>query len=256
MKTIQYYFIILTMLIINCCSTPSEMTVLNKDPIMEVIIDNSSENSDLDDSQDDIIIDSHYPFYYYEPLWFRVQDDLGNDLIKRIGSDWWLSDSNPTGDPSLDGTVNPNLYSIEYVYPFPKMSPFYYLQEEIEFINETPCVIWDEYVPIFYIFIDKDVFYMGFSAKSMKYYDGDLPPAGKIIFKLNCPSIFGDNKVYEIITYWEQLTIDGFSNSDSFKCVRIEFCGQEINFQRIPDYDTDKNDFYSHSVATIILNLK
>ena len=235
MKTIKFIFILSTMIIINSCTERN--TLVDEPPILTE--------------------GGFYPFYLYLPLWFSVQDISGNDLVKLFGSDWWLDDSNPSGDTPLDNSVNTDLYTIEYVYPVPKMNPLYYLQEEIELINGVPTIIWDDQEPHFGVFKDEETYYFTFLAMSNKKYDDEVfPPADKIIFKLSCPSIFGDNEVYEIITYWEQLIIEDVPEQDYYKCNKIEFDGKEINFQRIPINAIGKNDSFCYSLATLILDKK
>ena len=235
MKTIRLICMFLTVLLISSCNSHGDM--------------NENDNgTDLNDS----IIDSPYPFYEYEPLRFSVQDTFGEDLLKRIGTNWWGPDSNPA-DTSFDGSVNRDLYTLDVVYPDPRMNPYYSVDRQYETIDGIPdIIIHSEYVPLLSIIIEENCYYMCMRAQSNNY--GSILPAEKIVFKLRCPILFGDNGEYMIITYWEKLEIEGVSISDRFKCKCIEFEGKEINFQRIPEYETDER--YCHTLATIILKEK
>ena len=265
MKIKILIYLFLTMLIISSCNERGNMIVNNKEYVEDNIIspteddniedkiEDPTDDNDFKNGQEVPIDDSPWPFYDYESLSISVQDAYGNDLIKKIGSDWWRPEDNP-GPVFSVYIANSALYTLELVYPDPKMNPFYYLQEEIELINGLPRVIHTETGPLLSIFTDKyhlneDNHYLFFLFSSNKYYGEPLPPAKKIIIKLNCPILFGDNKDYEIVTYWEQWMMDGIPYL--FKCMKIEFDGEEIDFQRIPVIPTDER--YGRSYATIIL---
>ena len=46
----------------------------------------------------------------------------------------------------------------------------------------------------------------------------------KIIFKLTCPSLFGDENSHEIVTQWNESDVE-----HAMKCYRIVFDGKEIS---------------------------
>jgi hypothetical protein len=58
-------------------------------------------------------------------------------------------------------------------------------------------------------------------------------PNGRIIIKIRCPHIFGDNDLYEFITYWEP---EGKkipnSKNISHECSHIDLNGKEFSIEK------------------------
>ena len=78
--------------------------------------------------------------------------------------------------------------------------------------------------------------YVGLHFNHGKHY----PFINKVVYRLRCFYIFGDNNLHEIITYWK-------SEKEMINhiCYRIEFEGKE--------YTQINYDEYKFSVATIVL---
>ena len=74
----------------------------------------------------------------------------------------------------------------------------------------------------------------------------DCPRHKILTYKLKVDYVFGDDAVYEFITYWDVPKNYLSDNSKFAKCYRIEFDGNDI----IPETAEDESRNYS---ATIIL---
>lgn len=143
------------------------------------------------------------------------QDALGNNVSEGIGSEELRAN---------EGTIEPDLYSLDIV-----------LQNYIN--GET--------VP------GPDVYPQSSSLGTMKhdklgtclrnYFSRfrENNNVRKLIYKLRCPYVFGDEEVHELVTYWD------LSEKIYAKCYRIEFEGQEI----IPQ--TLENEYYSLGVIRL-----
>lgn len=129
---------------------------------------------------------------------FCFQDALGNNVSEGIGSEELRAN---------EGTIDPDLYSLDIV-------PQNYINGET--------------VP------GPDVYPQSSSLGTMKHdklgtclrndfsWYEKKNNVRKLTYKLQCPYIFGDEEVHELVTYWE------FSENIYAKCYRIEFEGQEI----------------------------
>ena len=106
------------------------------------------------------------------------------------------------------GRINPDLYTLEI---FPKN---YIDGEELEGPDLYPAVYIRE--------MEVKRFEMGLSFMINFYRDKKDNNVRKLIYKLKCPHIFGDEETYEFVSYWE-LTDEKYA-----KCYLIEFNGQEI----------------------------
>jgi len=72
----------------------------------------------------------------------------------------------------------------------------------------------------------------------------NCPDMKKIIYRLSCPYVFGDEKVRELATYWNVPKITKSETQFYAECYRIEFEGKEYE----PTY------IEGHYTATIVLN--
>ena len=158
-------------------------------------------------------------FYSYNLL-LSFQDTSGNDLVKGIGFDWWQpEDVIITEEEASGGTVKRNLYTLEgyIVYPEEIVVPF----------HATTDFGWPIMMPLGEIHYGKagtvfgrqvsniDYDLLAFQAVSSIFnyniigFDGfvvehpfDEPL--KIIFRLRCPYLFGDNATHDIVIWWER----------------------------------------------------
>jgi len=187
MKTLKLTVLILTMLIINSCGKDKDKNLYS-------------------------------PKRFYDCLlWIRFQDTQGNDLANGID---WSQEEN-------QAAINKNkeLYTLEIVYPEVYMDPVW-----------THYHSGGAYIPshsIGYklnISIDKNnSYYLSFHPQTSvkRSFDKELPLAEKIIYKLKCPYIFGDDSVYEIVTWWE------IEKETLAICYRLEFDGKEFPIEKL-----------------------
>ena len=166
-------------------------------------------------------------------LYLSFQDALGNDLIKK---DWiQLEDGVIRG-----GLVKSELYTLEYIFPEGVDNPWSTPSNALS-VGPPLLSLSDGRVLSIESEANPDCNYLFFLIDcSPDLYDKS---SGKIIIRLTCPSLFGDNEAHDIITWWELHPLGG-----SAICYRVEYGGKEyteiVYYKLIP---------YS-SIATIILD--
>jgi len=167
-----------------------------------------------------------FPFYQH-CLMVSFQDASGNDLVKGIGFDWSQPEGMVITEEEAGGTVKPDLYTLEIVFPEGFKNPW----------KPEPGhdVIFDKHEPALgygwgcnYNWIGTAEIcsygYLFFETGSLKSWGDDpLPFAEKITFKLSCPYIFGNDVSKDIVTYW----VCEHKNEFSAKCYRVEFDGKD-----------------------------
>ena len=191
--------------------------------------------------------DETFPFYQHL-LWISFQDATGSDLVTGIGFDYWVTNSNGLiitgGEDEPGGTVKSELFSVEYVYedgipnpwkPEPKPGVIY-----VENHPEIGLRKGKYYSKEFPMNVNYD--YLMFDTKSLR--DERFPFAEKIIIRLKCSYIFGDDEVHDIITWWKPYIYENRDSSIYGVCYRIEFGGKEFLVEI----------FENAAVATIILD--
>jgi len=137
-----------------------------------------------------------------------ILDASGNDLVKGI-------------DVVNEVIVKPDFYTLEVVseplvpnyslYPYPSLEVYIYYNH----------------------------YYLLLRTSSNRNYK----PASKLIFKLKCPHIFGDDNVHEVVTYWKA----GNKPTKSRICYLIELEGKEFTQITYEEYK-------QLSRATIVLD--
>lgn len=150
------------------------------------------------------------------------QDALGNNVSEGIGTE--EPGIEASGKSSNEGTVDPDLYSLEvvlqnYIDGETKPGPDAYPQ-----INSLGTIKHDK-----------------LGTCLINYFSRfrENNNVRKLTYKLKCPYIFGDKETHEIVTYWE------LSENIYAKCYLIEFEGQEI----IPQ--TFENQYFSLGVIKL-----
>lgn len=176
-------------------------------------------------------------------------DASGNDLLEGLVQDWDNED--------IFRMINPDLYSYEIIYPDLHNDPWYQHQR---FVREMGSkVILDEMPPpVVGLYKSESRYFLYFEALSViRYMDERYPIAEMLTFKLSCPSIFGDDKVHEIVSYWSQdptyhpeyIELMTKDDPDYFKnrpeltfCHRVVFDGKEYT-------QINVNDFYYNDLT-------
>ena len=156
---------------------------------------------------------------YQHMLWLSFQDASGNDLIE--GSEF-IS----TKDVKLHDTIPPEYYTLEYVYEKGIPNPWK--------PDHNPNAIYNVRYPRLYLAemipqlpLNHNYNYLWFDAKSVypDYF------AEKIIFRLACPYIFGDNEAHDIVTWWERYKYANGDSSIYGVCYRIEYDDKEFTVE-------------------------
>ena len=235
MKTLKFAVLLLAMLAVCSCG--------DKDDTNNTCCDNS---------------------LYQHSIWISFQDASGNDLTEGIGCNL-NGKVDENGEVSvldyetrklvkvkiddLGGWVKPELYTLEYVYEEGIPNPWK--------PEPKPYVTYHEHYPDLYLYkgLDlpkkfRDYNYLWFDTGSYRYTGfpeallygwsiEEAPFAEKIIFRLTCPYLFGDDAEHDIVTWWEPL----FGNNTI--CSRVEYDGKECLLEGGEE---------SYPIATIILD--
>ena len=229
MKTLKFTILLLCMLIINSCTKKNEDESTQK-IIPEVTKQESNEESK--ENPEHIIVDI-YPFYQHS-LYLNFQDASGNDLLE--GSEFIWDSEFGMRDP-----VKPEFYTLDIIFedgipnpwkPEPKPYVIYdvnyprlYLAKTITPLESLEKSLWFE---------TQSYKFTGFAEALLYGWDIEYCDfAEKIIFRLTCPYIFGDNEAHDIVTWWEL-------HEYYTECYRVEYGGKEFPVEE--------------SVATIILD--
>ena len=186
----------------------------------------------------DLFYDTLPPKTIVYNLGFNFQDSTGNDLVKGIGLEEWIPSDIAMKD-ALSGTVNRDFYVLDII------------------VSE-PCTNWDNDIynipasPGFEPDVNRPKFTMNnnngtcYLSNSFSVPADDCPEQEILTYKMKIAHVFGDEAVYELVTYWDVPKKYLSDNSKFAKCYRIEFDGNEI----IPETPEDESKNYS---ATIIL---
>lgn len=190
--------------------------------------------------------DDTCPFYNYILLALRIQDSSGKDLIKGIEYDCW--DSGETSYEEFGGVVKKNLYTLDFVFPNPSMSPY----ESHKLAAENSNNIYNQdYSPTLSVSILDGIYSLKFMISSNKRdFNGVLPPAEKVTIKLSLPYVFGDDSVHEIVTFWEPYEENPYYQL----CNRLEFAGKECVSLEISSCNPDNNIPVEVSAFVVITN--
>jgi len=197
--------------------------------LLSILIINSCTQDYKDEVEDESTVigkDGEDPPYYIHNLYLRFHDASGNDLVKGIGIDK-TSPNITIGGVAAGSNVNPDLYTL-YVEGIPKLIESLYFLSGEAFEWLYPDIANGNYDNLRFRFISP--------------YFGSFTE--KIIFKLKCPYLFGDDTTHEIITWWKPSTK---ANGCTF-CYRIELADKEFT-----PMDEEKTYF---SIATVILEGK
>jgi len=214
MKTLKFTVLVLTILIMNSCN--------DKSKIKEVENLQTTTEQENNKGQETPIV-GLYPFYQHA-LWLGFKDAAGNDLIEKTVFELIDSETGKVIDFSLSkfhGT-KPELYTLDVIF-------------EAGIPNEwkpapNPFAIYDVRYPRFFFSKEwqpeqlhhTENNYLWFSTHSYR----NSKFAEKIILRLTCPSLFGDNEAHDIVTWWELLPLD--SEPYYTMCSRVEYGCKEF----------------------------
>lgn len=172
-----------------------------------------------------------YPFLGYY-LALSILDASGVDKLEGIKYDF--QNIVVTIDNIYrEGPLKTDLYTYEVIYPDLCMDPYYghfhYSGAVIPAAISKPALS-------LYKSEDGNNYFLNFFIEISQF--GNCPPAETLTFRLSFPSIFGDDEVREIVTYWSrdpEHHPDYKNNPKYFRnrphltfCYRIIFDGEEI----------------------------
>ncbi|MCR5827929.1 MAG: hypothetical protein K6G53_05895 [Bacteroidales bacterium] len=192
---------------------------------------------------------ANLPFDVYM-IALSFHDASGNDLIAPLAEEQWKS----VGDKNLSywpNTINPERYHLDIILSNPHESwdnTIYNFRHEWE--GSDP----DKLQPYFKIW-ERGGLYMEniFDCPAINGRQESLT------YEISCPTIFGDNTIHKLSTFWEYPSIasDNTANqrtADLYPlCFRATFDGQEVNVRKSVYYHTDYTT-YDINLIDIVLN--
>ena len=158
-----------------------------------------------------------------------IMDASGNDLVK--GIEFELENGVvPDEEQPYQGVIKPDLYTYEIIYPDLCMDTYY------QHYHMTEGIPGDIGQPEIILYTWDGRFYLLFDLQTGTTHG--CPPAETLTFKVSCPYIFGNDDVYEIVTYWSQdskyhpdykdHSKEWFDDRPMTICYRVVFNGKEI----------------------------
>jgi len=205
------------------------------------------------------------PFYDHSLL-LSFRDISGNDLVKGIGYDpenkkpgetvLWKYGTDEymiVKSEDLGGIVQPDLYTLEYIFPDGIPNPWkpppgiiifgFMAVGSNENVPQLSLQTGLSFFPTATSAVNMDYDYLYFSNGSYRagYLIRDCEFPEKIIIRFTCPYLFGDNEAHDIVTWWKK----DATGSLRAECYRIEFEGKEF---------TDITLTPLHQISTIILD--
>ena len=143
--------------------------------------------------------------YEHSPTWvyhlvFSFKDSEGKDLVKPLADEQWMTD--PKQD-HWSGEINPVRYLLDVIYSNP---PDWY-DNTIYNRKAYPGFIPTEHKCIFSACQNSQE--LPVSPWYLRYYNNThhIDTWGEevqdLTFKITCPTIFGDESIHEVVTYWE-----------------------------------------------------
>lgn len=185
----------------------------------------------------DLRFDALPPKTVFYNLGFNFQDSSGNDLVNGIGLEEWIP-ANISMENALSGTVNRELYVLDIAVSDPCTN----WDNDIYNSPARPGFIPDVNRPIFTLHNNGDCYLNS----SLSLLADACPDQRILIYKLKIAHVFGDDAIYEFVTYWDVPKEYLRDNSKFAKCYRIEFDGNVF----IPETSENESRYYS---ATIVL---
>ncbi|WP_026474168.1 hypothetical protein [Alkaliflexus imshenetskii] len=185
----------------------------------------------------DLRFDALPPKTVFYNLGFNFQDSSGNDLVNGIGLEEWIP-ANISMENALSGTVNRELYVLDIAVSDPCTN----WDNDIYNSPARPGFIPDVNRPIFTLHNNGDCYLNS----SFSLLADACPDQRILIYKLKIAHVFGDDAIYEFVTYWDVPKEYLRDNSKFAKCYRIEFDGNVF----IPETSENESRYYS---ATIVL---
>jgi len=238
MKILKFTVLLLTILIINSCKDTEEDEVESEKEVMVNWKDLDIEEQNVRFTLMGTLYIGSGKISCRNELWLSFQDVSGNDLVEGIkfwGFDYGGGSGFMVGP---GGMVENELYVLEHVYPGHNTIRSLHLNKGKPFSKVFPE-------------LNGKYDYLHFHSWP-NYFE-------KIIIKLTCPYVFGDDTVHEIVTWWKKTERLGAL------CHRIEFGDNEITeityiYDDFATLTDDKGTWVikaennrTYSVATLVL---
>ena len=232
---LRFTVLFFTMLIINSCDKGKDES------------ENLEEKNNTESTKEDNGVLIGLPEPQSHSLHLIFQDAFGNDLVKEFinyygndiitFSDWIIGEKVTVEKKNYDINVRSDSYIAKI-----ECALVFVFEEERIIRNPWINIPTETYIPDSrYLETGQAIWGSSNTSYNLFLSTPSSPLVEKIIFRLICPYIFGDNEAHDIVTWWELL--DFVCNEvvySSPSCYRMEFDGKEFPVKE--------------QVATIILN--
>ena len=219
-------------------------------------------------SKVDMGVSASFPdHYHYYWLTISFRDAAGKDLIVPLAEEKWKMEE----DKDLQvwpGTINPERYNLDIVLSNPHQS----WDNTIYNFKATKEFIPDIYRPYFTIakFNEQFIGTLTYCGEEDSIQDGYcylfsqfiLPAINGVqeylTYKITCPTLFGDNSIHEIVTFWNknQLAAQQIINKqmgDLYpECIKAFFDGNEVSVKKAVVHSTNTKDYYSYFIDIVL----
>lgn len=213
---------------------------------------------------------------------FRISigffDKTGKDLTVPLAEERWIKPASDADryDYPWSGGINPIKYDLDLTLSYPDVLP-----------HDIPGVVYyNKRYPTYELIMTKykdDYQLTDYSDEEGRYYLSnkfgypriggldiqlasgigdyikDNPRQDYIIYKLSCPTIFGDNTVHELVTYWgDDLCFppDDPEAEEQWmlypNCTKAIFDGKEVPVKTVVTSSYDWRDFYDHFIDIVL----
>lgn len=192
-------------------------------------------------------------YSYYVCVSF--EDAFGNDLVAPLGDEKWI-DSRSLVNYWI-GAINPDKYALNVIFSNPPIN------NNIDFISDSTDAVFgmvkfdDKYQNLshfieqyegkegkYYLYIE--------TSTATRYFDVEIPRQNSINYQLSCPTIFGDESMHEIVTYWDDEDTIQSSFQMFPKCIRAEYDTNPLEVKKAIGYSVETRDIYYYFIDIVL----
>lgn len=162
--------------------------------------------------------DPEYEHFEYN-AYLGFKDTQGKDLVKHFYEEN-LSSSGTSADNTFSTSISEEYYRLDVAVYEPLRN---WSETTFPADDSNPCKL----------VASKNQLYLSLGRENGTYFlvpllsvtEGDSDKDKKIVYKLKFPKLFGNEKVYEIVTYWR--VKEKKDNSIYYDCIRVE-CDESV----------------------------
>ena len=170
----------------------------------------------------------------YHLIAVSIMDSAGKDLLVPFWEEQWM----PERDLTYTGTINPERYELEIESPGYPSWKRWSMEERKLLIGPhfNVCNFYDssqyfheQYGETYDMYVLTNCLDWG---KGIRPEDV-LTLARELTYRITCPTVFGDYKSHELVTYWEESEDRLTATAALPRCTRAIYDGKEIQVEKI-----------------------